>query len=299
VLYDPAFAVVATWFHRRRARALTILTFIAGFASIVFVPLAQQLVQRQGWRAALVTLAVVLAVTTVPAHALVLRRRPRDHGWLPDGRAAEPDAARVATVQTDGVRVRAALHAATFWWMTAAFALSMFTGTAIIVHLVPYLLERGYAGSFAAGMIGLIGLVALPGRVVFTELGDRVERQFVAAALFWSQALAVLALLLLPSTPGVLLFVVLFGAAFGSITPARAALLAERYGAHSYASINSVLGLFVTGARALAPVGAGILFDRLGTYQPLFVLLVALSTLAGGAMLLAHGGQAAATQPLS
>lgn len=45
VLYDPAFALVATWFRTLRARALTILTFIAGFASVIFVPLAQWLVQ--------------------------------------------------------------------------------------------------------------------------------------------------------------------------------------------------------------------------------------------------------------
>ncbi|MBW3573145.1 MAG: MFS transporter, partial [Gemmatimonadetes bacterium] len=40
VLYEPAFAVVASWFHRLRGRALTVLTFVAGFASVIFVPLA-------------------------------------------------------------------------------------------------------------------------------------------------------------------------------------------------------------------------------------------------------------------
>src|SRR5262245_44759287 len=32
-LYEPAFPVIAKWFVRRRGRALTILTFVAGFAS--------------------------------------------------------------------------------------------------------------------------------------------------------------------------------------------------------------------------------------------------------------------------
>lgn len=156
---------------------------------------------------------------------------------------------------------------------------------------MPYLLGQGFSGSFAASMVGLIGVIALPGRIVFTELGDRLPRRFVAAALFWCQALAVLALLFISGTPGVLVFVAFFGAAFGSISPTRAALLAEYVGAVQYASINSVLGLFVTGARALAPVGAGILFDAFGTYRPLFWLLVTLSTLAGGAVLRAERGQ--------
>ncbi|HEY7358783.1 MAG TPA: MFS transporter, partial [Ktedonobacterales bacterium] len=80
VLYDPAFALVAVWFRRQRSRAITILTFIAGFASVIFVPLAAWLVQAQGWRGALVTLAALLALLTIPAHALVLRQRPEDLG---------------------------------------------------------------------------------------------------------------------------------------------------------------------------------------------------------------------------
>ncbi|MDF2776410.1 MAG: major facilitator superfamily 1, partial [Geminicoccaceae bacterium] len=57
VLYEPAFAVVATWFRDGRGRALTLLTFIGGFASVIFVPLTTALVSRFGWRSALVWLA--------------------------------------------------------------------------------------------------------------------------------------------------------------------------------------------------------------------------------------------------
>src|SRR5690242_18951054 len=84
-MYEQAFWIVANWFRRRRGRALTLLTFIAGFASVIYIALAGWLVQVQGWRAALVTLAVLLAVATVPLHALLLRRRPADLGLLVDG----------------------------------------------------------------------------------------------------------------------------------------------------------------------------------------------------------------------
>ena len=35
-LYEPAFAVVAQWFDRKRNRALTAVTLMAGFASTIF-----------------------------------------------------------------------------------------------------------------------------------------------------------------------------------------------------------------------------------------------------------------------
>jgi MFS family permease len=85
VLYEPAFAIVAAWFVRHRHRALTILTVCAGLASTIFVPLAGWLLVRQGWRSAVVTLAAILAATTVPIHALLLRRSPQAIGVGVDG----------------------------------------------------------------------------------------------------------------------------------------------------------------------------------------------------------------------
>lgn len=285
-LYDPAFALVATWFHRQRSRALTILTFIAGFASVIFVPLAQWLVQVQGWRLALVTLALLLAVATVPPHLLVLRRRPQDLGLAPDGGLPRASAPLSDAVSESSITVKEALRGSNFWWITLAFALISLAAGAITVHLVPYLLDRGYPASFAASMVGLVGIMALPGRLAFTPLGERISRRLVAVLLFLAQASALPVLLLVPNSVGVFCFVVLFGAGFGAITPAKAALIADNYGPAHYAKINSILGLFVTGARALAPVGAGIMYDLLGDYPPIFWALAALSLLATGAILL-------------
>lgn len=189
VLYEPAFAVVATWFRRDRGRALTMLTFIGGFASVVFVPLTTLLVERFGWRHALLWLAGIYALLTVVPHAVVLRRKPADLGLEPDGRAygaRDPRAAGLRASPTAGAAIptgrgepdtntpaRDAVRSSAFRWLAVAFALSALTTTAITVHLVPLLLERGYAPAFAGAAMGVLGLMALPGRLVFTPLGSR------------------------------------------------------------------------------------------------------------------------------
>src|SRR5690606_20649321 len=109
----------------------------------------------------------------------------------------------------------------------------------------PYLIDRGFSPGFAAAAAGLIGLIALPGRLIFTPLGSIVSRRLVTAGMFLVQTVALIALLLFDSTAGVIAFVILFSAGFGAITPARAALIAEYYGAANYGSINSVLALFL------------------------------------------------------
>jgi MFS family permease len=79
------------------------------------------------------------------------------------------------------------------------------------------------------------------------------------------QAAAVAVLLGVPGPGGVLGCVVLFGAGFGAITPARAALVAEQYGPAHYGRISGLLTLGVTGARALAPVSTGLLYGAAGS----------------------------------
>jgi MFS family permease len=76
VLYEAAFTVVTKWFRERRRQALTAVTLVGGFASFVFSPLSDWLIDAQGWRDALIALAILLAAVTVPLHALFLRPAP-------------------------------------------------------------------------------------------------------------------------------------------------------------------------------------------------------------------------------
>lgn len=287
VLYEPAFAVIATWFVRRRRRALTALTLIAGLASVIFTPLTNWLVHVQGWRGALVILAVVLAAVTILPHGLVLRHRPQDLGLLPDGAEAPPPG-RPAPPTDASVSAHAALSSVGFWALTTAFVLSALTVAVMSIHFIPYLIDRGYAAGFAATAAGLVGLMQLPGRVLFTPLSSLLPRRAVTMTIFLMQGLALLVLLHAAGTIGVLAYVVVFGMGSGMITLARATLIAEFYGPANYASINSVVVAGTTLARAAGPVGAGLMYGWFHGYTVTLWALVGGAALAGLAALVAE-----------
>jgi len=343
VLYDPAFTVVANWFIRKRAQALTIVTFGGGLASVVFVPLTERLVRELGWRPALVVLAVILGLVTIPLHGLVLRRRPADVGLLPDGEAnlttqpplrsnregevsfdaapstppphPLPEHREGEQIQQDleqhspqypdedhakmgerSIPVSKAVRGMDFWWLSLAFALSTFSAIAISVHLISYLTEQGFSTAFAAAAVGLVGGSQIPGRLVFTPLGNRVSRRLLTAGLFVMQVVALLILIGMPTESGVILFAIIFGSGSGASSPARAALLAERYGAAHYGSISGVQTLVMTLARAIAPVGMGALVVATGSYQPVLWALVLTSAGAVLAMLMVPQSHSATTE---
>jgi MFS family permease len=159
------------------------------------------------------------------------------------------------------------------------------------VHLVPLLLERGYGAAFAGGAMGVLGLMALPGRLIFTPLGGVLSRGSVTASIFAMQAVGVAALLATRSPTGVWVFVALFGAGFGAITPARASLVGDLAPPTAYGRVSGVLALIVSFARAGAPVGASLLYVAGGGprngYDTVLWTLVALCIVSGVAVLTA------------
>ena len=273
-LYEPAFAAVVGWFRtRNRDRALLTVTLVAGLASTIFMPLEAWLLIRHGWRSAVVTLAVVLAVITVPIHALVLRA-PRPEPVARDGRPAAPPT---------GVSLAEARRAVVFWVLTIAFVVSNFATISVTVHLIPSLAARGWSVTAAAAAVGWIGAMQLPGRVFFAPVAAWVGHRWVTAAVFLVQGLALAQLALVAQMPSVIPLIVMLGASNGMSTLARASTIAEIFGSRHYGSIAGAVALGANGARAIGPVGASLLFVALGAYERVFwVLAGALAVVAVG-----------------
>lgn len=279
VLYDPAFTVVTKWFGARRQWALTVITLAAGLASTVFSPLTAWLTSVAGWRGALSVLAGILMIVTVPLHGLLLRG-PSARSTVPTHR--EPAAAREGGGRY--VTAREAFGSISFWLLTTAFFLGTFNTAAIGVHLVVYLIGRGYDIGLAATVAGLVGIMQVVGRIVFGPLMTYLPHRWAVVALFLFQA-AGLVLLARPQGFAVVVgFAVLFGMGNGMTTLARPMLLAEAYGPPNFGAIAGLAGMFATGGRAVAPVVASLAFAAAGSYAPL------LWGLTGGAILAAAAG---------
>jgi MFS family permease len=206
VLYEAAFTVVTKWFRERRRRALTAVTLVGGWASFIFSPLSNWLIDAQGWRHALITLAIILAAATVPLHGLFLRAAPKPgdaeaygHAAV-DPRAPEPQ-----------VAARAVVGSSAFWYLAVAFVLGSFAISAVAVHLIPYLLEGGRKASFAAFAAGLMGLMQVPGRIIFAGAARALPHRYEAPAAFVLQGTGLALLAATTAAPGVIAAVSLFG----------------------------------------------------------------------------------------
>ncbi|MEU1689211.1 MFS transporter [Micromonospora sp. NPDC005707] len=266
VLYEPAFAVIISWFTPdRRSTALLAVTVVAGFASTIFMPLTGMLVAHLGWRGALLTLAAIHGTVTIPLHALTIRT---PHTAPPTPTARPEHALRRAAAG-------AALRDPGFWILAAALIAHGAATSTIGVHLVGYLTSRGHPATFAATIAGLLGVLSVTGRLVLTGARRRIRVTTVVATVFAIQAVAVLAMPFTAGTRvGAIVTVTGFGLGFGIASLATPALLAARYGTIAYATIAGRLAAPVTTAKAAAPLLAAALLPH-GGYH---LLLAAVTT---------------------
>jgi predicted MFS family arabinose efflux permease len=256
VLYPPAFAVVvSTLDPPQRSRGLFLITFVAGFASSIFLPLTTMLAHAYGWRAALLVLAVCHGLTTVPLHACALPRR----SIAQISRCPRSDLHRES--------VRLALADGRFWILVCTFTTHAVATSAMAVHLIGYLTSRGHPATRAATIAGLLGMFAVAGRLVLTGARRRSSTTTVVAVLFVVQALSVLAMPSLAASPfGAVVTVTGFGLGFGLANLATPILLTERYAGVAYATIAGILATPVTIARATGPLVAAALHQATGGY---------------------------------
>lgn len=267
VLYDPAFAVVARRVGPVHARAgITALTLWGGFASTVFVPATQVLLDQFGWRGALLALAAVNLLVCAGAYALVIDRTA-DAG--PPPRRASSDGPGKGPL-------RLAMDIPAFWFLCLAFTAYAATFSTFTFHLYPLLIERGLSAAEVVTAMMVIGPAQVAGRILIWRLAPRAPVRVIGVAVVVAFPVALLALWLLPISPALAFGVAgLYGLANGIMTIVRGMAIPEMLTREAYGALNGALAAPGTVAKALAPGMAAVLWQWSGSYDAVLAAAVA------------------------
>lgn len=280
-LYEPAFAVVVRRLGPVDARAgITTLTLWGGFASTIFIPLVQWLLDQWGWREALMVLAAINGLLCASLYFTFIQPA-RD---IVDGSVTGRQAQR----EQNKLAVRHTLRQPVFWALLAALFSYATMFSAFTYHMYPLLLERGLDTTSVVKAIALIGPAQVAGRLVLTVFASRVPVRIVGlliAALF---PLTFAALLLDLSFHAIAVVCIIYGSINGIFTIVRGMLVPEMLSRHAYGAINGLLSGPVFTAKAVAPLGAAALWSVNQSYG-----LVLYAIVLGACMLALSFGLAA------
>ena len=270
----PITAAAANWFNRKRGLAFGIMWAGVGVGGL-FVPALGWLVETQGWRAASMIVGVFIIVLGFPV-AAVMRHRPEQYGYYPDGIApagASGDRARSRLPDlSNEFTAREALRTSSFWFLTLSIMARSLVSGGIGLHLVPFFVDLGASGVQAATLAGSVGLLSIPGRFGLSWLGDYVNRRYVMVASLALMAVSIVFMARAPSVGAVIPVLVAFSASQGGISVIPQSLIADYFGRRSYATIQGFRSTIQMGGIIAGPIISGYFYDTTGSYEIAFLL---------------------------
>jgi sugar phosphate permease len=291
----PNQILLTRWFDAGRGKAMGFAYLGIGVGGSLVPLIAHALEARFGWQAALQLLGVIMIAIALPLIWFV-----RD---APSAAAASPDAAparqaRVADAAAPNVASarQAASHAPvaavaaaagsrpriwTDWTFPLLLVGSMCSIGAVggtMQNLKLFLsLDRLIPQGDVAGILSLVLLGSIGGRLLMGVLADLFPKKFVMLTIYGLVALTVPLLYVAPSVATLRLAAIAFGIGLGGDYMIIPLMAAELYGV---ARLGRVMGVVLTAdgvAEALVPMGVGALRDHYGSYGPGFGLLVTLA----------------------
>lgn len=267
-LYDPVFAVITRDFPATFRTKITLITLVAGFASTVFIPLTQVLVDVFGWRHALFGLAAANLMICLPIHAFAVRRDvPQSNGL--DRKAAVRAANATAT--------RRALRTPTFWALAVCFTAYYATFAALTFHLVPLMTERRVSAAVIVTTMAVIGPAQVLARVLWFTAGRNVSPSIVGLVITTAFPASVVILMSAgTSAPLLILFAVVYGGANGMMTILRGTIVQDLMWTEGYGAVSGLLSAPSNIAKGIAPISAAAIWTIGHRYVPVewTVLLV-------------------------
>jgi MFS family permease len=246
----------------RRGLALGAGTAAGSFGQFLFAPTGVALLGTIGWQGTL-TVFAALMLLILPL-SLALAAPPAASANVP---AADQQSFKTALAEAFGHRSFVLLVLGFF---TCGFQLAFIT-----VHLPAYLVDRGITAQTGGWVVAAIGLFNIIGSLSVGWLQNRMPKRYILSTIYFIRAVSIVAFISLPITPA---SAILFGAVTGltwlSTVPPTSGLIALMFGTrwfstfYGFAFVSHQVGGF------LGVWLGGIVFEKFGSYTPIWWLSV-------------------------
>ena len=256
---------IAQLMGERTRRVIGLMMLLTGLASSVFWPVTAVLTDLYGWRAAVLVFAALQIVIVLPIYAAIPRFRPA----VPTpGAAAAPSSFEQGRVSPERRQVA-------FWLLALALSASGLVSWGLPLHYIRLFQEGGLTQAEAVWIATLSGPATIAARAIDATLGERLPAEKVALLGLLVAPTLCLTLPLVPMTTGTAgLYIVLFSAALGVISVARATLPLVLFGRNGFATMLGRLTVPQNITFAAAPLLFAAMVERLGANATLIVSAV-------------------------
>ncbi|GLK83344.1 MFS transporter [Ancylobacter defluvii] len=249
---------------RWRPMAFGAGTAAGSFGQFLFPPLAAGLIGSVGWQETLIVFGG--AMLMVMPLAVALMSPPRVAVA-----SAEPK-------QTIGAALGQAFRHPSYVFLVLGFFTCGFQLAFVTTHLPAYLTDRGLSITIGGWTLAVIGLANMVGSLSSGWLSSRFSRRLLLAWIYFARGVVIIVFILLPASP---ITSIGFGIGIGllwlSTVPPTSGLVMLMFGTRYLAMLYGFAFFSHQVGGFLGVWLGGLLYERLGSYDLVWWLSVALS----------------------
>lgn len=268
-----SFGIILAAFARNVSAEKRPLAFGFGTAAgsagmFLFAPITQGLIDTVGWSDTLIYMAI--AMLMIPVLAVALRGNAQSGSYI-----------TTDIEQTVRQALREAFSHQSYVLLTIGFFVCGFHVAFITAHFPAYISDIGLESRYTVLALALIGFFNIIGSLAAGFLGQRHSKPMLLVALYFSRSVAIALFLLLPQTgTSVIIFSIAIGLLWLSTVPLTNALVAIMFGTRHLGMLGGIVFLSHQVGSFLGVYLGGYLYDRLGSYDPVWWISVALGLVA-------------------
>ncbi len=269
---------VSNWFRKKMSLAVGIVVSGTG-ASGLLIPLLSSLIDKFQWRTTVAIAGIGMWCIVIPL-ALIVRHKPEQYGYFPDGIEGQVTVNVEDKTGNGGGKkaIPEILKNGLFWQIALVYMFSFLVVSSVVTHNMPYLGTIGIDRLTASMIAGAVPLFTIAGRFGFGWLGNRAKakRLSMTASLFIMLGLLCYAYIGAAGTWLVVPFLCFFGLGYGGVVPMMPVLVREYIGLrHFGTTLGFVMGIMTIG-QLVGPPLSGNVYDTLGSYQSVWLGFVVL-----------------------
>lgn len=277
----PATTLVARWFRKKRAFALSIASTGLSIGGVVITPVSAVLIKDLGIEAAAFWFALIYLVGVIPVSIIALRSDPKDLGLEIDGLEIDelavdrPEAdgsvsgSRAATTRSsmiDGVSFKVAMNDPFFWGLSVSYLFVMMAQVGAITHQYGLISER-LSHQEAALALSILPAFSIAGRLLGGYFLDRLSIRIFTLVMMLVQCASLASLALFDHQLLFMLGLAVFGLSVGNLLMLQPLILTNTYGLLHYSRIFSISNLMTTFGVAIGPGMMGYIYSISGHYD--------------------------------
>jgi MFS family permease len=242
----------------KRSFILGLGTASGSLGQVIFSPVSQGFIQHAGWSNTLVGLALV-ALAMIPL-AFILPGIARNDASASTQHEQAKQSLKEAVTEAFAHRG--------FVLLTTGFFVCGFHVAFITVHFPAYVKDLGLDPAIGAYSLALIGLFNIVGSFGSGLVGQRYSKKMSLSTIYFLRSVVILALLLLPKTPLVILtFAAVMGILWLSTVPLTTGIIAQVFGVQYMATLFGIVFLSHQIGSFVGVWLGGLLYDQTGSYN--------------------------------